>query len=52
MNNVETIIYPQTRHETLNDRVRDRATNAFAEWAKTLTSRRSDPSRDTRTQTE
>jgi alpha-beta hydrolase superfamily lysophospholipase len=52
MHNVETIIYPQTRHETLNDRVRDRATNAFAEWAKTLTSRRSDPSRDTRTQTE
>jgi alpha-beta hydrolase superfamily lysophospholipase len=52
MHNVETIIYPQTRHETVNDRVRDRATNAFAAWAKTLKSRGADPSRNTRTQTE
>lgn len=35
--NVETVIYPATRHETLNDTVRERATEAFAAWARAIT---------------
>jgi alpha-beta hydrolase superfamily lysophospholipase len=30
--NVTTVIYPDARHETLNDTARDLATSAFADW--------------------
>jgi alpha-beta hydrolase superfamily lysophospholipase len=30
---IDLTLYPDTRHETLNETVRDRATDAFIVWA-------------------
>lgn len=40
LGDVTTTIYPATRHETLNDRVRERATAEFAAWCRRVTAGR------------